>query len=142
MIFKKYRDIIQYIQSVEKYDGSLTKLREKLESDLKNGFKILQFQFLQETDYSVDIYGSVKPVLGEMRDSQTVITDSAGREVCNHIVNFIAKRLPDGTYLTPENVVFKIDTTPKTKNDYQKMTVVELLEVRSAQDVPQGGLNV
>ena len=38
-------------------------------------------------------------------------------------------RTPNGNFITPENVIFKIDITPKTKTEYQKITVVEILEM-------------
>ena len=75
MIFKRYRDILQYIESSEKFIPELTKVKESLTKSLSNGFTLKEIRFVQEKDYSVDIYGKVKPILGEMRDFKTLRTD-------------------------------------------------------------------
>ena len=134
MIFKRYRDVLQYIESSEKYIPELTKVKESLTKSLSNGFTLKEIRFVQEKDYSVDIYGKVKPILGEMRDFKTLRTDNSGKEVCEHILTFIVKRLPDGTFITPDNFVFKIEITPKGK-ELQRVSIVELLEVNSVNDV-------
>ena len=129
MIFRKFRDILDYIKTVEGFDPNLSDIKKHIEDSLQKGFKLIEYQFIQTESYSIDIYGSVKPILGEMKDSETLRTDVFGNEVCNHVITFLGKRTPNGNFITPENVIFKIDITPKTKTEYQKITVVEILEM-------------
>lgn len=131
MIFKRYRDILDYIKQNESF-GNLSEIRKYIEESLQKGFKLFEYQFIQTESYTIDIYGTVKPILGEMKDSETLRQDVFGNEVCNHIVTFLAKKNPNdytGSFITPDNKIFKIDITPKTKTEYQKLTVVEILEM-------------
>lgn len=135
MIFKKYRDILQYLESSEKLDPSLGKEHKYVLSALQNKFKFKELQFTQEVSYNIDIHGKCRPVLGEMLDTKTLTVDSHGRKVCNHIVTFLVRELPDGTFITPDNIVFRIDVTPPSKNRYQTVRVQELIEVKNWDDV-------
>lgn len=124
MIFKQYRDVLQYIEETEPFIPSLSKTKEYIKDSLQKGYSLREVRFTQGVDYSIDIYGSIEPVLGEMRDFKTLRTDNTGKEVLEHIVTFVCKRLSNGTFITPENKIFKIDIS-KGK-DYQRVTVVEL----------------
>lgn len=135
MIFKKYRDIKHYIDSVYEHDKSIKPVRDYVDKALSDGFKLISYQFVQKKDYRIDVYGRIKPILGEMYDQAEEYLDKAGNAVSSHIVTFLGKRLPDGTYISPENIVFKIELTPFVRNEYQKLTAVELIEVNSLNDV-------
>lgn len=135
MIFKKYRDILQYIESAEKLDPSLKEEHNYIVNAIQNKFRFKELQFVQETDYTIDVCGKCKPVLGEMLDTKTFKVDTFGRKVCNHIVTFLVRDLPDGTFITPDNIVFRMDITPATKTSYQTVRVQELIEVKSWNDV-------
>lgn len=135
MIFKKYRDILQYIESVITLDPTLEKEKKFIQFALENRFKFKELQFIQEVDYSIDIYGKCKPILGEMKDLKTFAVDSFGRKICNHVVTFLVRELPDGTFITPDNIVFKLEVVPAAKNVYQTVKVTELIEVKNWNDV-------
>lgn len=135
MIFKKYRDILQYIESVEILDPTLKVEHDYILNALQNRFKFKELQFVQETDYTIDVLGKCKPILGEMLDMKTFKIDSFGRKICNHIVTFLVRDLPDGTFITPDNIVFKMEVIPANKSRYQSVKVQELVEVKNWNDV-------
>lgn len=129
MIFKRFRDILQFIETNENLDTSLKETKDYIKENLEKGFTFKELQFEQELNYGIDIFGTVRPILGEMVDTKTQRKDSLGRTVCNHIVTFLVKHNDDGSYLSPEGAIFTIDITPKTKTEYQRVKVTEILKL-------------
>lgn len=129
MIFKRFRDILQFIETNEYLDTSLTETKNYITENLAKGFGFKEIQFEQELNYGIDIFGTVRPILGEMVDTKTLRKDALGRNVCNHIVTFLVKQNDDGSFLSPEGVIFTIEQSPKTKTEYTKIKVTDILKL-------------